>query len=171
VKKVAQNKDETPLGLMTPEEASAKAATLVSVIYESIQPVDIKHITTTLVGRAKNGEHRAMMTVFNLIGAGTPGLPAPADEPRLVGNMVQVNVGENSRDRVTVNAVGGDGMKVAQLLLNRGPLAPRIVAAECDIPTEKVEELIQTGWFEKTKKGALQLTPVGREEIEEADEG
>jgi hypothetical protein len=166
-----QTKELAEATTLTPQEAAAKAMRLRSRIYNAISETDIDHITTTLVGMAKNGDHKATMTVFNLIGAGAPsGSPQDDDTPPRVGNMVQVNVAEGSRDRVTVNAIGGDALKVAHLLLTRGPLAPRIVSAECEVPTEKVEELLQTGWFSKTPKGVIQLTPSGRQAVQQADE-
>lgn len=73
--------------VITPEQAAAKAALLRSIVIDSIQPAQVRDMMRALMARAGNGEHRAINTVLQLVGAGQPEQrpPAPA-------NVMQVNV-------------------------------------------------------------------------------
>lgn len=66
--------------VITPEQAARKAAQLRSIIYDSIQPVQVRDMMHALMARAGNGEHKATMTVLQLLGVGQP---APSSDLRV----------------------------------------------------------------------------------------
>jgi hypothetical protein len=159
MKPAKKAKDNTPavVETLTPDQAAEKAKRLRCVRMEAISELDMRHIMTTLVGRAKNGDHKATSLVFQLVEAGMP------SENEGQRGAVHVNVGHNNQGDVSVVAIDRAGLQVVQLLASRGPLTPNAITTECGVPGNRLAELVDAEVIEYTPKGQLQLTPAGRE--------
>lgn len=151
--------------MVDPKLAAAKAARLRGAILASISELDVSHIMITMVGRAKNGDHKAAQTVLQLIGAGQV---QDQPQPPAVNNTVQVNV--DNRSQSAVFDLSGDCLKIARVISSRGPMTAEAISRACEITVNRVKELAGTVWFCDAKWGRVGLCDHGIKALQSSEQ-